>query len=416
MPCVRETLRILHVPHAYAPVIGGAELVCKRVSEILVARGHDVRVLTTDVGAAQAYYEFGVSAVADVKRVATVVPVKRLTFCGSLYRAGGWANKQLRPRWLGRRIAHRIRQHLLRRLDREIAKEILCTRPDVVMTLPHVLANVESVMAARARLDFPLVMVPMLHEQDPNWNIKFTAERLAIADSVVALTSHEADRLAEIYRVPHHKIFLASVGIDMDGSLRSPSDRPKRVVFLGRQVKSKGIGDLVEAMRLVWVEHPDAELTIAGVRVPESAELDAQLAALPDRYRSRVREIGNIPEDEKVSLLRSSRCLVLPSRNESFGMVILEAWAQQTPPVTWDLPVFRSIVDHGQTGLLVPPDGGFQALAAPISRLLSAPDEAARIGLAGYRKANNKFSWSHVANVYLDAYQHAIREYQTRAH
>ena len=49
-------MRIVHIPHAYHPVIGGAETICKRVSEMLVGRGHDIQVVTTNVGGVQAYY------------------------------------------------------------------------------------------------------------------------------------------------------------------------------------------------------------------------------------------------------------------------------------------------------------------------------------------------------------------------
>jgi glycosyltransferase involved in cell wall biosynthesis len=132
-------------------------------------------------------------------------------------------------------------------------------------------------------------------------------------------------------------------------------------------------------------------------------------------WRSRVKDLGRISEAEKAELLRASRCLVLPSKTESFGMVILDAWAQQTPAITWDLPVFRDIVDDAETGLLVDPDGGAAALAGAIGRLLDAPDEAIRIGRAGYRKAVDAYSWTNVSAVYLQAYEHAIRRRQARA-
>ncbi|MFZ0426416.1 MAG: glycosyltransferase family 4 protein [Xanthobacteraceae bacterium] len=405
-------MRILHVPHAYYPVLGGAELICKRVSEILVEQGHDVQVLTTDAGAVQAYYEFGVASVIGAEPIVEGVPVKRLNFSDSLYQAGGWANSHLRPRWLGRRLAAWMRQYLNRRLDRAIAGEIARFRPDVVMTMPHLVVNVQSVISARSQIDFPLVMVPMLHEHDPNIDIPATAKGLSFADAVIALTVHEAERLAAAYGVGPENIFMASVGIDLDRDPPTLSDRPKRVVFLGRQVRSKGIGDLIEAMRLIWPDHPDAELAIAGIRVPESIEIDDQIATLPAAWRGRVKDYGRISEADKAKILRSARCLVLPSKTESFGMVILDAWAQQTPAITWDLPVFRSIVDDEETGLLVDPNGGAVALAGAIGRLLDAPDEAARIGRAGYRKAVETYSWTNVSAVYLQAYDHAVRRRQ----
>jgi len=412
---LRNSLRILHVPHAYHPVMGGAETICKRVSESLARDGHEVHVLTTDVGAVQAYYEFGIAPVAQGDTRVAGVTVRRLKFSRGLYRAGGWANAYLRPRGFAQRVAGRARQFLEKRLERQIAGEIRRMRPDVVMTMPHLVVNVLAVLSARSRFDFPLVMAPMLHEHDPNWNIGIMAATLSSADAVIALTTHEADRLANAYGIERERIFLASVGIDVDAGSLPQSDRPKRVVFLGRQVKSKGVGDLIDAMEIVWPQHPDAELCIAGARVPESAETDAQIAALPERWRGQVKDLGMISDAEKARLLRSSRCLVLPSKTESFGMVILDAWAHAAPVVTWDLPVFRSIVEHDVTGLLADPQQGAEALANAISRLLGAPDEAARMGAAGYREAAARYSWSRVAAVYLDAYDFAFRRQRRRA-
>jgi glycosyltransferase involved in cell wall biosynthesis len=409
-------LRILHVPHAYHPVVGGAELICRRVSEILAAQGHEVHVLTTDVGAVQAYYEFAIERVANSDEVIAGVPVKRLKFSGALYWIGGWANNDLYPRWLGRRVAGRIRRFLYNRLERLISKEIVGFRPDVVMAMPHLVTNVQAVISAKSRVEFPLVMVPMLHEHDPNLDIPSTARALSCADAVVALTRHEAGRLTESYGVDPDKIFLAGVGIDIVPTCSSPSRSPERVLFLGRKARSKGIGDLIEAMRVVWQKRPQAELIIAGVRLPETREMDLQIAALPESDRRRIVEYDAVVNREKSELLRSISCLVLPSKAESFGMVILDAWAHKKPLVTWDLPVFRSIIDDGVTGLLADPHVGPPALAEAILRLLENPDAAERMGASGYDVAVRKYSWSSVAAAYLDAYRYAIRTARPHAY
>jgi glycosyltransferase involved in cell wall biosynthesis len=407
---VKNSLRILHVPHAYHPVIGGAELLCKRVSEVMAAQGHEVRILTTDVGAVQAYYEFGHGRVASSNETISGVEVTRLPFSGRAYRAGGWVQANMRPRRVARRIAGETREYLHRRLTRDIADEIRHTRPDVVMTMPHLVTNVEAVLAAHSGARFPLVMVPFVHEQDARWNISQMAKALSAADAVIAQTDHEADRLAESYGVSRQRIFMTSEGVDLGPPAPSAAAAErKRVLFLGRQVRSKGISDLIDAMRHVWPKYPDAELAIAGIRVPESAEVDSQIAALPAEDRDRVVQHGTVSEAKKRQLLWSARCLVLPSKIESLGLVILDAWAHGRPVVTWDLPVFRSTVEHGVTGLMADPAQGPPAFAEAILRVLANPDEASRMGENGYAVARDKYSWNAVAAAYLDAYRYAIR-------
>jgi glycogen synthase len=402
-------MKILHIPHAYYPVVGGTENNCRAFSEVLASQGHDVHVLTTNVAAVQGYYEFGVPHIDRADETIGGVRVTRLPFSNWLYQLGGWAARRVWPTWLGTRLAWRIMAFLRHRLTNMITRQIVQNRPDVVMTMPHLVVNVEAVLAARRRIRFPLVMVPMLHEHDPNWNPRPMSDALSVADAVVALTSHEADRLSAAYSVPRERIFLASVGIDVDETLSPSEERLKRVVFIGRKVKSKGIGDLIDAMGFVWTACPDAELVLAGAGAPETAEIDRQIAALPNTWRRRVKDVGLVSEAKKAKLLQTACCLVLPSKVESFGLVILEAWAEAAPVVVWDLPVFRSIVEHGRTGLLVDPSGGPRALGAAILEVLENMEDARRMGEAGRLRATKNFSRKAVAGAYLKAYEYAVR-------
>src|SRR5262245_46569281 len=118
-------MKILHVPNAYFPVIGGTENNCRAFSEILASQGHDVHVVTTDVGAVQAYYEFGIPRVERADEIIGGVAVTRLPFSDSLYQVGGWIDGKLRPRWLGRRLAWRIMLILRRRLADMLTKKIV---------------------------------------------------------------------------------------------------------------------------------------------------------------------------------------------------------------------------------------------------------------------------------------------------
>jgi glycosyltransferase involved in cell wall biosynthesis len=402
-------MKILHVPNAYFPVVGGAENNCRRFSEILASQGHDVHVVTADVGAVQAYYEFGIPRVERAEEIIGGVSVTRLSFSNDLYQLGGWVERKLRPRWLSKQIAWRTMLILRRRLANMIMQKINQLRPDVVMAMPHLVANVQAVLAARQRVPFPLVLVPMLHEHDPHWDAKAMSTALRSANAVIALTSYERDRLATAYGVPDDRIFVASVGVDINDQPLESTERHQRVVFLGRKVKSKGISDLIDAMKLVWTVMPNVELWLAGVRVAETCDIDQQVAELPPGFRDRVKDVGTISDAQKADFLRSARCLVLPSKSESFGMVILEAWSQATPVVVWDLPLFRSIVDHDRTGVLADPAGGSFSLGKAILRILLDPAAAERMGEAGRRQAATTYSWDAVAASYLQAYRYAVR-------
>jgi glycosyltransferase involved in cell wall biosynthesis len=407
-------VRILHVPHAYYPVVGGAEQVCRRVSELLARSGHCVKILTTNVGTVQGYYELGVRPVHESPGPVAGVLVQRLEFCNDIYNLGGsiaGVLRKLRQRKIASSLSGRILLQRGRWLQRRVARNIEAFCPDVVMTMPHLVVNVGAVLSARKHVRFPLVMVPMLHEHDPNWDYDSMKRALVLADAVIAMTSFEVERLTSAYEVPRSNVFLASVGVDIHLALNDSMPRRPRVAFVGRKARSKGLIELIDAMCHVWKSRPDAELVLAGIRLPETEEIDAKIGSLPLPFQQKVVDFGQINDDEKSELLRSACCLVLPSRVESFGMVVLEAWAVGTPAIVWDLPVFRSIVTEEENGLLADPNGGPVALASRILQLLNDPETAARIGESG-RQSAKKFSWDEVASTYLLAYKHAIEHFK----
>ena len=372
----------------------------------MAARGHDVRVVTADVGAVQGYYEFGVKRVGPPLEVLNGVVVKRLPYCDVLYSIASRLYRSEYSGIVGRKLAWRMARYFREKFHRAVETQILDYQPDVVMTMPHLVTNVAAVVSAKIKCTFPLVIVPMLHESDPNWNVPAMARALKSADAVVAMTKYEIRRLVEAYEVPRDKIMLGSVGVDIPSSV-DWKERPPRVVYLGRKARSKGINVLIDAMRQVWNVIPEAELWLAGVRLPETVEIDRQVAALPDEQRTRVKDFGTVHGRAKNELLQSARCLVLPSRIESFGMVLLDAWANGTPVVVWDRPLFRDIVQDGVDGLLASPDGPM-GLADAIRPLLEDGPLAMSMGRSGYEKVRSRYSWNKVTNAYLDAYQGII--------
>ena len=301
-------------------------------------------------------------------------------------------------RWMRMRFTQRLHSELARR------------KPDVVMTMPHLVINVQSVLAVQGRLGFPLVMVPMLHEHDPSWPVEHMKRALTQAAAVIALTPHERARLISAYAVAPERIFVASVGVDpFEGG---PAAGGPDVLFLGRKARSKGIDQLIAAMCLVWNQTPEARLVLAGASLPETHEIDEIVAALPAAYRRQIVSIGAVLDEDKARLLSSCRCLVLPSKVESFGMVLIEAWAHGTPVVTLDLPVFRDTVNPGVDGILVP-SGDVPALARGILRLLEDPALARSMGARGRARARSEYSWEGSAARYLEADEHAVAQPRT---
>ncbi|MBI1243342.1 MAG: glycosyltransferase [Nostoc sp. RI_552] len=403
-------MKILYIVSTYCPVLGGTETIVKKVSEILLSQGHDVRVVTSNVSEVSGYYKFGVKPleVPEIEKI-NGVQVNRLLYCDFWYNLGSsWLIRNL-PSRIKISVSGRIMSLIRQDFEKKISHEIESFKPDVVVTLPHLVVNVECVLNIHNKKSFPLVIFPLLHEQDINWPFERMKAALSQADAVIGVTSYECERLESFYQVIQAKLFYLPLGVDIP-SVSSQKKIKKQILFLGRKTISKGIPMLLDAMNLVWNRIPDVDLILAGARVDETKEIDSIIAKNCANRDNAIISLDNLSEDEKSKLLLESTCLVLPSEIESFGLVLLEAWANSTPVITLDLEVFRSIVSHQVDGILVKPYD-IKNMAKAIIYLLENPKAAEDMGKAGRLKVEDIFNWEKFAQGSLVCYQYAISQY-----
>ena len=100
---------------------------------------------------------------------------------------------------------------------------------------------------------------------------------------------------------------------------------------------------------------------------------------------------------------------VVPSVYEGFGLPAGEAMACGLPVVCTTGGALPEVV--GDTGILVPP-ADTEALAGSITRLLDNPEQAAKIGRAGRMRVHKRFTWKRAAEMTVEAYREAIRDYR----
>ena len=199
------------------------------------------------------------------------------------------------------------------------------------------------------------------------------------ADRIVAVSDGLRDRLIGEWGADPTKIIRIynPVSLDLAAAAASAADlpgRPAQILAVGRLSPEKGMTDLVAAF--ARLDRPDARLAIAGDG-PERERLVAQVAGLG--LEGRVTFLGHC---DPTPHYRTARLVVVPSRSEAFGLVLVEALAHGLPIVATACHGPVEILEAGRHGEIVPiadPD----ALAAAIGRALAAPgDPAARIARA----------------------------------
>ena len=121
----------------------------------------------------------------------------------------------------------------------------------------------------------------------------------------------------------------------------------------------------------------------------------------------RVQWLGRLDDEQVARRLRGADVFCAPSlHGESFGVVLLEAMAAQTPIVASDLPGYRNVARAGHDAILVPP-GDAKALAGALVDVLERPSMAESLVVSGEARAA-EFSMDLLAERYLELYELAI--------
>jgi glycosyltransferase involved in cell wall biosynthesis len=180
------------------------------------------------------------------------------------------------------------------------------------------------------------------------------------------------------------------------------AERPNCVLFFGRIWAYKGLEVLIEAEPLISREIPDVCIIIAGYG--ESIEKYRQAMVNPDRF-----EVHNyrIPDEKVAELFQSANLVILPYVEASQSGVVSVAYAFGKPVVATRVGGIPDVVDHGQTGYLVPPRDPY-SLAEAIITLLKDRNTRHEMGRKALGRSQSDMSWPHVARRTLEVYHKAL--------
>ena len=162
----------------------------------------------------------------------------------------------------------------------------------------------------------------------------------------------------------------------LETALRPLPERPT-ALFVGVLERYKAVDVLAEAWRLAAPTVPDTTLHIVG-----RGALNEVVKRLVDDLPAQTRWTESLPTPEVAQALDESTVLVLPSRSEGLGRVVVEAFCRSRGVVASHVGGIPDIVDDRETGLLVPP-GDADALASALVLTLSDRTLAERLGSAG---------------------------------
>ncbi len=212
----------------------------------------------------------------------------------------------------------------------------------------------------------------------------FEARNVWRAPLVITTSAYASQRIATHYGVPLSRIRIVPELIHLErwrrefAEVASPPPAEQVLLTVAHMYPRKGHDTLLRAVALLPPRWRHVRLHLVGIG-PEMSRLKtlAQQLEIADR----VLFLGHIPRAQLVMEYRRCALFCLPSRQEGFGIVYLEAMAAGKAVVACDAAAVPEVVEHGATGLLVRP-GDPAALADVLATLLDNPTTAARYGAA----------------------------------
>ena len=213
------------------------------------------------------------------------------------------------------------------------------------------------------------------------------------------------------YMLPEIKYFLPNLREDRIRVIHNPvnidrfkpglspppimSDGLRTIFWVGRITEDKGVGDLIEAFKIVLENNGDIKLVIGGTTSsPYVESLKRKCVEL--NIKDKVIFTGGIPNEKVPNYMANCSIFVYPSRGgEGIPRALLEAMACAAPVVATNVSGIPEAVEHMKTGLMVKPQD-IQQLATAINTLLNDEKLAKNLGREARKKIEREFSYETV--------------------
>jgi glycosyltransferase involved in cell wall biosynthesis len=244
-----------------------------------------------------------------------------------------------------------------------------------------------STLLVAKKLKKPFVFNPHTHLTS-FWEGKFLKFLYKNSDIIIARTESEKKWLS---RFTSKKIKVIPLGIEIFdennlkiGFKEKYGIKGKIVLFIGRKTEYKNYKLLVESANFIWEEFPNTYFVFIGEDTPLSYDY---FKKIKDK---RIINIGFVNEEEKYAALKECDIFCLPSEQESFGIVYLEAWLFKKPIIALNIPPINEIITNNKDGILVNKDS--YEIVNAIKKILKNEEKMKILGENGYTKLKEFFN------------------------
>ena len=410
-------MRVAHFVQRYPPALGGSEAFFARLSKYLAAKEDRVTVFTTNALDLEAFWSVRAGCLPAGHQIEDGVEVRRYPLL----------------RFPGRRYALKALSFAPNRFWQCLTMPCnpiawgmwtQSSRPTQHFDIVHATAfpyawPIACGLRLARRLGVPFLLTPFLHLGDPEdahdrTRKEFTTPALMsliqAADRIFVQTDLERKEL--LWRgVDEKKLVLLGMGVepqectggDRNAARQGWQVQEEEIVVghLANNSKEKGTTDLLTAADQLWRQGRRLRVILAG---PQMANFRSFWNGW--RPSGPVIHLGRIDDRQKRDFFAGIDLFALPSRSDSFGLVLLEAWSNGIPNVAYRAGGVAEVIRHQQDGLLVR-CGDVGGLATALDQLIDNPDLRQKLGTSGRERIRHEFRWedklSRVRQIYQES-------------
>ncbi|QEC69092.1 glycosyltransferase family 4 protein [Panacibacter ginsenosidivorans] len=405
-------MKVLHVTQNYYPSLGGTQHTMKKISECLHAQYNDkVTVITTNslYGPNNATFK----KIEEKETFINGVHVKRFGF----FRAHKPLLKLVSKasvKMSGKGLPESVATLSMGPFSASMKKAIETTDADIICASSvHYRFADYGLYRKNIPNPKPFVLYGALHLETGQVPAKYI-QRIKAADHYIANTLYEKEFLIK-QGMQAAKITVAGAATDIleqeihyDEDVRKASgiNADKKIILcISRQEAFKGLPVLIDAFSQLQQEEKNSCLVIAGAKGTYSSALQEAAKNIQNLF-----VLTDIPQHTKCMLLQAAAIVVLPSKEESFGVVFLEAWSFKKPVIGTRIGAIASLIEENKDGYLFEP-GNVSELAMQIKRMISDNNKAQQMGAAGFEKVQQHYTWDKITATFRAAYIQAIETF-----
>ena len=398
-------MKILAISHIFPPAIDGGSKVVYQLSHQLESQGHDVIYLSSDCFSTDDF----------VKKYPPSFHQGRGPGGGFRLPVYHYLRRPLK--FINLFIPQKTYLHQLLQIFQKgpifkiipFFKTTIKTikfKPDLIIAgpLPTTIilyANFFKKISTIYHLRSKILINSSFHQSDPDFFRLPLIKTLQQADFLWTLTKYETDFFIKKLNINPNKIILAGNGVEQ-GFLKTKKskttnyDLSSTILFIGSLAAHKRVDLLINSFSRLVKEGIKGRLVLVGQKTLFFPQIEKIYKSLPKTVQKQIHFKFNVKNRDLIKIIDNCQFLVLPSIQESFGLVLIEAWARKKAVIASNIPPLKEIITSSKGGLIFQTDNQ-NDLQQKIQQLISNPKLCRQFGQNGYLYVKNNYTWNKVS-------------------